>query len=90
MLAGIGVRVLGRVMGIVLTADGVAEATAPMLVGYLRDSSGSYASGFITLVVLALAGAVAVMLLPRATAPGVAPARSGREEPAGTTEPRPA
>ena len=25
------------VMGIVLTADGVAEATAPMLVGYLRD-----------------------------------------------------
>src|SRR6185295_1208910 len=28
-----GVKVLGRVMGIVLTADGVAEATAPMLVG---------------------------------------------------------
>ena len=36
-----GVEVLGRVMGIVLTADGVAEATAPMLVGYLRDQSGS-------------------------------------------------
>jgi hypothetical protein len=34
--------VLGRVMGIVLTADGVAEATAPMLVGYLRDRTGSY------------------------------------------------
>ena len=31
-----GVGVLGRVMGIVLTADGVAEATAPTLVGYLR------------------------------------------------------
>ena len=29
-----GVAALGRVMGIVLTADGVAEATAPMLVGY--------------------------------------------------------
>ena len=27
-----GVRVLGRLMGIVLTADGVAEATSPMLV----------------------------------------------------------
>ena len=42
-----GVRVLGRVMGIVLTADGVAEATAPMLVGYLRDRTGSYDIGFL-------------------------------------------
>src|SRR4029077_524170 len=41
-----GVETLGRVMGIVLTADGVAEATAPMLVGDLRDSSGSYTTGF--------------------------------------------
>src|SRR5262249_17881371 len=39
-----GVAVLGRVMGIILTLDGVAEATAPMLVGYLRDRSGSYDS----------------------------------------------
>jgi sugar phosphate permease len=59
-----GVRVLGRVMGIVLTADGVAEATAPMLVGYVRDRSGSYDTGFIALVVTALLGAVAVALLP--------------------------
>ena len=34
-------------MGIVLTADGVAEATAPMLVGYLRDRTGSYDTGFV-------------------------------------------
>ena len=27
-----GVKMLGRLMGIVLTADGIAEATAPMLV----------------------------------------------------------
>jgi nitrate/nitrite transporter NarK len=60
-----GVRVLGRVMGIVLTADGVAEATAPMLVGYLRDRTGSYDTGFVTLVCAALAGAVAIALLPR-------------------------
>jgi cyanate permease len=58
-------------MGIVLTADGVAEATAPMLVGYLRDRTGSYQMGFITLVATALAGAAAVSLLPgrRATQP---------------------
>lgn len=59
-----GVAVLGRVMGIVLTADGVAEATAPMLVGYLRDRTGSYQMGFLTLVATALAGAAAVALLP--------------------------
>lgn len=70
-----GVRVLGRVMGIVLTADGVAEATVPMLVAYLRDASGNYSSGFTTLIVIALAGAVAVSLLPRrgVSVPGAAP-----------------
>jgi sugar phosphate permease len=59
-----GVKVLGRVMGIVLTADGVAEATAPMLVGYLHDRTGSYDTGFVTLVCAALAGAIAIALLP--------------------------
>jgi sugar phosphate permease len=60
-----GVRVLGRVMGIVLTADGVAEATAPMLVGRLRDQTGSYDTGFVTLICAAVIGAVAIALLPR-------------------------
>jgi sugar phosphate permease len=59
-----GVAVLGRVLGIVLTADGVAEATAPMLVGYLRDINGTYNAGFITLIGAALAGAAAIALLP--------------------------
>ena len=59
-----GVTVLGRVLGIVLTADGVAEATAPMLVGYLRDTSGGYSAGFFTLIGAALAGAVAIGMLP--------------------------
>ena len=64
-----GVEALGRVMGIVLTADGVAEATAPMLVGYLRDRSGSYTTGFITLVAAAAAGAIAIALLPQRNLP---------------------
>jgi sugar phosphate permease len=59
-----GLEVLGRVMGIVLTADGVAEAAAPMLVGYLRDHSGSYTTGLMTLVATAVAGAAAIALLP--------------------------
>ncbi len=60
-----GIGVLGRVMGIVLTADGVAEATAPMLVGSFRDRFGSYDTGFLVLVGAALVGAAAIALLPQ-------------------------
>jgi MFS family permease len=60
-----GVGVLGRVMGIIVTADGVAEAVSPMLVGYVRDVTGSYRAGFTGLVVVALVGAAAVAMLPR-------------------------
>jgi MFS family permease len=60
-----GVRVMGRVMGIVLTADGVAEAVVPWLVGHLRDVTGSYQAGFAVIVALASLGTLAVALLPR-------------------------
>jgi MFS family permease len=69
-----GTAVLGRVMGIILTADGLAEALFPWLVGLMRDSSGSYSSGFQMLAVLAGLGAMAVALLPGkrpATTPAV-------------------
>ena len=59
-----GVRVLGRLLGVILTADGVAEATSPMLIGYLRDHSASYQSGFLLLIGVALAGTVAIAMLP--------------------------
>ncbi len=61
-----GLRILGRVMGIVLTADGVGEAVVPMLVAGIRDRTGSYAGGFTLLVALAALGALAVAFLPRA------------------------
>ncbi len=61
-----GVAIMGRVMGVVLTADGVAEAVVPMIVAGLRDSTGSYGSGFGVLVALACAGALAVSFLPGA------------------------
>jgi MFS family permease len=60
-----GLRRMGRVMGIVLTADGVAEAVVPMAVATLRDRSGSYGAGFVLLVSLAVLGALAVSFLPR-------------------------
>jgi MFS family permease len=60
-----GLKVMGRVMGIILTADGLAEALAPMLVGRLYDLSGNYAHGFAALIILAALGAIAVAMLPR-------------------------
>jgi len=71
-----GVRVLGRLMGVILTADGVAEAVAPMLVAGIRDRFGSYAGGFGLLVGLAALGALAVALLPGV---GSVPATLARE-----------
>ena len=66
-----GVKVLGRLMGVVLTADGVAEAVSPMFIGYLRDRTGSYRTGFIVLIGIAMLGAVAIASLSRKPPAGV-------------------
>jgi sugar phosphate permease len=79
-----GVAILGRVLGIVLTADSVAESLVPMLVAGLRDSTGSYGPGFLVLVGLAAIGAAAVSLLPGR--PGAELAAVGAEM-TGTTRP---
>jgi sugar phosphate permease len=63
-----GLRVLGRLMGVILTADGIAEAVVPMGVATLRDRFGTYGPGFGLLVLLAALGALSVALLPRARA----------------------
>ncbi len=61
-----GVRVLGRTMGIILIADGIAESLFPMLVGVLyNDATKSYLVGFSLLISLALAGAIIVSFLPK-------------------------
>jgi len=60
-----GVKVMGRVMGLVITVDGLAEAFAPMLAARLRDQSGSYANGFAALIILAIIGTIAISMLPK-------------------------
>lgn len=60
-----GVRILGRIMGIIISADVVGEALAPVLVGWLRDQSGSYTTGFTALIVFAVLGVVAISFLPK-------------------------
>ncbi|MEX2233962.1 MAG: MFS transporter [Cyclobacteriaceae bacterium] len=59
-----GVKVLGRVMGIIISVDGLGEAFGPMLAAYIRDRSGSYLYGFSALIILAVIGTIAVILLP--------------------------
>jgi MFS family permease len=67
-----GLRALGKLMGVILTADGVAEALSPMLIGYLRETTGDYHLGFALLVGIALLGAAAILFLPQRAAIPVA------------------
>lgn len=60
-----GVKVMGRVMGLVLTVDGLGEAFGPILAGGLRDRTGSYTLGFTALIILSVIGTIAVGMLPR-------------------------
>ncbi len=59
-----GIRALGRLMGIILTADALADSSTPVVVGHLHDLSDSYRDGFLLLTVLAVLAAMAVALMP--------------------------
>jgi len=61
-----GVKALGRTMGIILVADGIAESVFPMTVGALYDSFGkSYMLAFAILIGVALLGTVIIAFLPK-------------------------
>jgi hypothetical protein len=59
-----GTAVLGRVMGIIVTFDGVAEASIPYFVARMHKWSTSYELGFKFLLALAAFGFVAIALVP--------------------------
>jgi len=59
-----GIEILGRLLGVILTAGGVAEAAAPWLIARLRDATGSYRESCSVLVGIALLGGLAVLALP--------------------------
>ncbi len=66
-----GIKALGRTMGIILVADGIAESLVPVKVGQLYDvTTKSYATGFSFLIGLALLGAVIVAFLPKTRGQG--------------------
>jgi len=61
-----GVRALGRTMGIILVADGIAESLFPMMVGAIYESAGkTYMPAFTVLICVALAGAAIISFLPK-------------------------
>jgi len=60
-----GLKALGRTMGIILVADGVAEALFPVLLGFLYSDTTGYTLGFTVLIAVALLGAVFIYFLPK-------------------------
>src|SRR5436309_344442 len=64
-----GVQLLGRLLGVILTAGSVAEALSPWLVGRLRDTTGSYSAGFLVLIGMGLLGAASAAMLPKGKKP---------------------
>lgn len=75
-----GLASLARTMSIILPADTVGQACVPYLVARLRQNSSDYGSALMAVFVIALVGAVAILLLPRAKqrAELGAPAGQGR------------
>lgn len=59
-----GVEILGRLLGVIVIAGGIAEAAAPWAVGRIRDITGSYTSSCFALAGVALLGGLAVLGLP--------------------------
>lgn len=59
-----GIEILGRLLGVIVIAGGIAEAAAPWAVGRLRDVTGSYTSSCFALVGVALLGGFAALSLP--------------------------
>jgi MFS family permease len=61
-----GVKALGRTMGIILVADGVAESLFPLGVGAMYEASGqSYMLPFAILIAVALLGTFIALFLPK-------------------------
>jgi MFS family permease len=60
---------LGRLLGVILTAEGIAQAVAPWIVSHTRDvTRWTYSGGFLALIILALVGAAAITALPKRAA----------------------
>jgi len=60
-----GIKALGRTMGIILVADGIAESFLPVIVGALYNDTAKYSIGFSILICVALLGIFIISFLPK-------------------------
>lgn len=60
-----GIKALGRTMGIILVADGIAESFFPVVVGALYNDTDKYSVGFVILICAALLGVIVISFLPK-------------------------
>src|SRR5262249_20801120 len=68
-----GLPTLARAMAIILPTDTIAQACVPYLVARLRQNSADYGSALVAVFILALVGAVAILLLPSVGKPEEVP-----------------
>ena len=61
-------QMLGRLLGVILTTDGIAEGVAPWFVGHIRDLSGTYSKAFLLMTAISLLGSAAISFLPKRAA----------------------
>jgi len=60
-----GIKTLGRIMGIILVEDELAESFMPMLVEALYMMNNSFTLGFSVLITIAVTGAIVIIFLEK-------------------------
>lgn len=63
-----GVNSLGRAMAVILPVNTIGQTWVPEMVSVLREHFGGYAAALNVVLVLAIVGAIAILLLPKHTA----------------------
>jgi len=64
-----GIQRLGLLLGVILTANGVAEAASPWLVGHMRDATGMLCGRFFAVDWDGIAGCCRRAVLPKGRKP---------------------
>ncbi len=72
-LADITPQGLAVIHGLLITCSGIAMFAAPILVGGIRDATGSFLPGFLICTAASFAALLTAMLLPRDVSGGVEP-----------------
>jgi hypothetical protein len=60
-----GINTLARAMSIILPVNTIGQTWCPYLVSALREHFGSYRGAMAVLVGIAMAGAIAIAVIPR-------------------------